>query len=115
MHVILLSLPVKLEKKSDRKEILIIKKILSQTVDEGDKWLNFRKIPNNRQSLVVTASNPKRCHFSPPHKELISFKVHGLQNTSFAHPSWTFLWKVGTFRAVISVWLHFAYSVPLQH
>lgn len=61
----MLLLPVKLEKKSDRKEILIIKKILSQTVDEGDKWLNFRKIANNRQSLVVTASNPKRCNFSP--------------------------------------------------
>ena len=102
------------KKKSDRKEILIIKKILSKIVDEGDKWLSFRKIPNNRQSMV-TASNPKRCYFSPFHKELTSFKVHGLQNTSFAHPSWTFLWKVGTFRAVNRVWLHFAYSVPYQH
>ena len=64
---------------------------------------------------MVTASNPKRCYFSPFHKELTSFKVHGLQNTSFAHPSWTFLWKVGTFRAVNSVWFHFAYSVPYQH
>ena len=51
MHAILL-LPVNLgKKKSDRKEILIIKKILSQIVDEGDTWLSFRKIPNNRQNL----------------------------------------------------------------